>query len=478
MSIFSDILKFFSNFFYLDRGLTQTRSLVMNNKFDDVILFWNEVAIDANKTDFSPTNPDEKIEQGGPTRTSRALAIVHIAMYDAYIGIVGGATYLSYAPDMPKTNALLAAKAAATSAAALTLISLYPRQKGSFLAKQQEFMTMLKGNNPEIDLGIAWGTLVANKILDERKNDGSDKLNDLYTPNTEPGRHRPDPVNPTQGFLGPLWGMVKPFGIDNLLTKVPGIAPPALTSPDYARDYNQVLAMGRDQSSTRTTRQTNVGLYWAYDGPFGIGVPPRLYNQVVRAIAEKENRTEAVNAKLFAMVNVAMADAGIQTWYEKYKYNLWRPVLGIREADAGWGPSGDGDGNHATTGDPYWKPLGSPRTNQQDPSQPSAFTPNFPAYPSGHATFGTTALRVAQHVLGLGNDYRFKFVSDELDGKSVGATGIRPRYEAEMSIAEAIEENVLSRVYLGVHWEFDGREGERNGDEIARLINCSFPNRA
>lgn len=447
---------------------------------NDAILFWNEIAIDANKVDFSGTSSTEMPQQGGPTRTSRALAIVHIAMYDAYIGIVGGSTYLNYAPEMPKTSSVLAAKAAVATAATLTLISLYSRQKDSFLQKQQEFLVALQGDNPELDLGIAWGTLVAHRILNERNNDGSDKSDNLYTPNTEPGRHRPDPINPTQGFLGPLWGKVTPFGIDDLINKVPGIDPPALDSPDYARDYKAVFNLGRDQGGTRTTQQTTIGLYWAYDGAFGIGVPPRLYNQIVRVITIQNNTSEAVNAKLFAMVNIAMADAGIQTWYEKYKYNLWRPVVGIRESDAGWGPSGDGDNNPdpGVVGDPYWSPLGSPRTNQQDPSQPSAFTPNFPAYPSGHATFGTVALRVTQHVLSLCDDYQFRFVSDELDGKSVGATGIRPRYEAELTIAQAIEENVLSRVYLGVHWEFDGREGERNANEIARLINHAFPNRA
>jgi Vanadium chloroperoxidase N-terminal domain len=194
------------------------------NTMNDAILFWNEVASDATKMDFSVSMDPE---QGGPTKTSRALAIVHIAMYDAYVGIFGGAgTYLSYAPATPGTNNLLAARAAVASAATLTLISLYSRQKDALLKKQQEFLMKLKGNNPEIDLGIAWGTLVASRILAERKNDGSDTLNTFYTPNTEPGRHRPDPVNPTQGFLGPLWGKVTPFGINNLTNVVPGIAPP------------------------------------------------------------------------------------------------------------------------------------------------------------------------------------------------------------------------------------------------------------
>lgn len=248
-----------------------------------------------------------------------------------------------------------------------------------------------------------------------------------------------------------------------------------LIKKQYADDYQQVLQKGRDLGSTRTTEETTIGLFWAYDGAFNIGVPPRLYNQVVRAIAMKQGTDEAQNARLFAMVNVAMADAGIQAWYEKYKYNIWRPVVGIREADEGWGPTGDGDGNAGTVGDPYWRPLGSPPTNQPDRTP---FTPNFPAYPSGHATFGTAAIRVAAHELCLSDDYEFNLVSDELDGMAVGATGVRPRHNRKLTIASAIEENILSRIFLGVHWQFDGREGAKNGCEIATLIANNFPSMA
>jgi hypothetical protein len=335
---------------------------------------------------------------------------------------------------------------------------------------------MLNAHVSKVEAGILWGKTVASKMLTARDKDGSDAPDNAYVPSPLPGKHRPDPVNPTQAFLGPLWGNVKPFGIDNLIEKVPGTPPPALDSTAYEKDYNQVYDKGRDQGGTRTPRETTIGLYWAYDGGRNIGVPPRLYNQVVRAIAMKANASEEQNAKLFAMVNVAMADAGIQCWHEKYTYNLWRPILGIQEAGKGWGPTGIGDGNPGTEGDPYWMPLGAPRTNQ--PASPS-FTPNFPAYPSGHATFGTTAMHLTQIFLGLPNDFEFELVSDELNGESVGRGGtVRARYNAKMTIPDAIEENLLSRVYLGVHWQFDGREGKRNGCQIAEMICQSFPARA
>lgn len=441
----------------------------------DAILYWNQVALDAVKADFttndSSVNPSP--EQGGPTRTSRVLAIVHLAMYDAYVGIKGGATYLSYSSsETAGTTDLQAAQAAVASAACLTLLTLFSRQKDTFLKEHEKFVAMLPDHDPKIAKGLAWGLLVAEKMLANRKDDGSSASDAFYAPSTEPARHRPDPLNPAQGFLGPLWGKVKPFGITNLTTQVAGIDPPALNSSAYATDFNEVLNKGRNQGGTRTSAETTIGLFWAYDGARNIGVPPRLYNQVVRAIALKKGASEAENAKLFAMVNVAMADAGIQAWYEKYKYNIWRPVVGIREADAGWGSSGLGDGNAGTSGYPYWVPLGSPATNQ--PAK-SAFTPNFPAYPSGHATFGTAALRVAALALNIPDSFGFSFVSDELDGVAIGATGVRARYTNTLTIASAIEENVLSRVYLGVHWQFDGREGERNGQQIATKIAASFP---
>lgn len=441
----------------------------------DSILHWNQIALDAAKADF--TTSDASInptpQQGGPTRTSRALAIIHIAMYDAYVGVRGGPKYLTYsATETPGTTDLEAAQAAVAAAACLTLISLFGRQRDTFVKAHEKFISMLPDRDPKIAKGLAWGSLVAVKMLANRDNDGSNVPDNFYAPSAEPGRHRADPMDPAQGFLGPLWGKVKPFGIEDLTIKVPGEAPPKMNEQKYTDDFKEVLAKGSSQGSTRTPDETTIGLFWAYDGPRNIGVPPRLYNQVIRAISIKKNASEAENAKLFAMVNIAMADAGIQAWYEKYTYNIWRPVLGIREATAGWGPTGMGDGNSATIGDPYWVPLGAPPTNQP---LKTAATPHFPAYPSGHATFGTAALRIAALVLGLPDSFQFTFVSDELDGTAVGASGVRMRHERKLTISSAIEENVLSRVYLGVHWKFDGLEGQKNGERIAQLINNKFP---
>jgi hypothetical protein len=439
----------------------------------DAILFWNDIALQAVANDFSPAPPDNKVapEQGGPTRTARALAIVHLAMYDAFNSIAADSS--PYVPSkggtlpMPKPGA--SRRAAIGEAAAVTLITLYPRQAQLFQQASQTFFTGLTASPQSIEDGRVQGRGVAEAVLKLRQNDGSSN-NLPYIPSQNAGKHRVDPLNPDQGILTPNWGSVTPFGNPVVLAD----PPPALNSSKYATDYNEVKGKGILTGGTRTPAETTIGLYWAYDGAQKIGVPPRLYNQFVVKVAMAKGNTLAQNARLFALVNMAMADAGIQCWLSKYEYEIWRPVLGVREADAGWGPTGQGDGNSGTAGDPYWLPLGAPRTNE--PGKPSV-TPPFPAYPSGHATFGAASLDVVR--LFYNSDTLppgFTFVSDELDGKSIDRDGsIRTRLARPFStLSGAIQENGDSRVYLGVHWRFDSEGGIKSGKQIAQDIFSHF----
>lgn len=452
---------------------------------NDAILFWNDVALEAARVDFGSATPatPPAPEQPGPTATSRALAIVHLAMHDAYLGTLGQPTYLAYtAAELPAAGNVARARVAAATAACVTLSALFRRQEATFLRRHAEHVASTGASGADVDEGLRWGGVAAARLLADRSNDGSANANGPYAPSTEPYRHRADPNNPGQGFLGAQWGSVRPFCVDGLTSgSVTLTPPPAITSQKYADDFNKVKVMGGVNSPERTPNQTTVALFWAYDGARDIGVPPRLYNQAVRAMADAAagaavpGSREALHARLFAAVNAGMADAGIVAWYEKYTYNIWRPVIGVREADGGWGPSGRGDGNSGTTGDPYWSPLGAPQTNG---SLAQGLTPSFPAYPSGHATFGTVALRLAQVLLGVPSSFRFKFVSEELNGSARGAQGVRVRHEREFTVDQAIQENILSRVYMGVHWEFDGREGEAVGEQLATLIGGRFPARA
>src|SRR5262249_53683274 len=170
-------------------------------------------------------------------------------------------------------------------------------------------------------------------------------------------------------------------------------------------------------------------------------------------IAKLQGTTNAVQlARLLALVNVAMADAGIAIWESKFLYQFWRPIGGIRESDPGTGPTGLGDGNDDTAGDVNFSPLGAPASNAQGPN----FTPPFPSYPSGHAGFGGALFQTLLRFYGT-DDIAFTFVSDEFNGSTKGNDGtVRPLIPRSFtSLSQAEEENGQSRIYLGIHWSFD-----------------------
>ena len=228
--------------------------------------------------------------------------------------------------------------------------------------------------------------------------------------------------------------------------------------------------LGGDGSVTPTVRtedQTIAGIYWAYDGTPSLCAPPRLYNQIAVTIADRMGSDTVGLARLLALANVAMADAGVAIWESKYYYQFWRPVTGIREADPGTGPTGVGDGNPATVGDPTFMPLGAPASNLAGPN----FTPPFPAYPSGHAGFGGALFQTLRRFYGT-DEIAFTFVSDEFDGVTQDNRGtVRPLLPRSFSsLSEAEEENGQSRIYLGIHWAFDKTEGIAQGRRVADYV--------
>lgn len=421
----------------------------------DIIQHWNLLALETIREDYSTMSPteDPSPEQAGPTTTSRAMAMVHIALYDAFEQAEKRPTYYAY-PDCPKLGH--AAQQVAVSVAAHDVLTALYRRQSTRLGREKDRAIAQIGAAAEQGDGEALGARVAKEVLKRRENDGADNPHDITYAPSGPFDHDKDPENCDQGFLSPHWGSVTPFGVDMLIAK---IATTRWDMTRYRRDHIE-LTRGRP-----TAEQVETGLFWAYDGARNIGVPMRLYNQVVHAILAAHGPiTEAKSARLFAVVNVAMADAGIQCWEQKYRERLWRPILGIQR--------------DAHNPDPAWKPQGAPRSNQ--PDQPS-FTPAFPAYPSGHASFGAAALRAAARVLGLRPDFTFEFTSDELNGITQGdRNSPRPNHPKPrtLTIEQALQENLESRVFLEVHWRMDGEEGTRNGLAIADLIAAAFPTRA
>jgi hypothetical protein len=428
----------------------------------DAILFWNEVSIQAHANDH--TGPRTEQEQPGPAFGSRALAIVHAAMYDA-----ANSFYRTRQPYMLQVDGILSVRDAIAGAAHASLSLLYPKRQLSFLKEQLDAF----GINDKIS--FEKGADIGQKTFSKRVNDGSE-LNrtsnpDAFFPNAsfeaaqkssfEEGEHRPDPNNPKQGLYATKWGQVIPFAIKDLLTVIPSKTYPDFVSDHYRKDFNEVKLFGSDISKPRTPEQTEIGIYWAYDGVQKIGTPVRLYNQIARRASELLNLTEEQNARYFLLINLVMADAGIHTWHAKYKHFLWRPIVGIRYDIRGGA-------------DPAWNPLGSPNSNSVGAIN---FTPNFPAYPSGHATFGTAAFTIIKLILrelpnNPGDKFEIRdFVSDEFNGETIdNLTGKpRPKRPRSFTLDKAIQENLESRIYLGVHWRFDGDEGERVGKEIAAI---------
>lgn len=430
---------------------------------------WNEVAIDMSGLDHTPVAPGETRafgEQYGPTRASRAMAIVHLAIFEAVNAIVGD--YQSYLglPPAPHSTSM---DAAIAQAAHDTLVALFPSQQASCDAQLAEDLSQIPEGQAKAK-GIALGQRAAAAILALRANDGSQHAEPLlgieFFTGEQPGEWRQDPISQIPLALGAYWGDVKPFVLRSAHQfRVP--PPPTLDSAEYATAFAEVQRLGGDGVVTpteRTAEQTAIGLYWAYDGTPSLCAPPRLYNQIAMTIAEQMSSDVVELARLLALVNVAMADAGIAIWESKYYYEFWRPVTGIREAEEGTGPTGAGDGNPATVGDPTFTPLGAPASNLAGPN----FTPPFPAYPSGHAGFGGALFQILRRFYGTDN-IAFTFVSDEFNGVTVDNTGqVRPLLPRSFrSLSEAEEENGQSRIYLGIHWEFDKTEGIRQGRRVA-----------
>src|SRR5579885_3665838 len=255
----------------------------------DVVLEWNTNALNAVANDFS--DPNNSPEQGGPTKTSRALAMVHAAMFDASNSIDGSCRpYLISVPFSQGASL----DAAVARAAHDVLCSLYTRQKSAF--DQQLAQTLQRVPNGVAKVqGQLVGAICAQVLLANRTGDGSTD-NTQYVPGTLPGQHRVDPLHPNQGFLGYKWGDVKPFAIRSV-DDFPIAAPPALASTDYADAFNEIKDIGAKDSTSRTQDQTTIGIFWGYDGTPHLGTPPRMYNQIVAVIAQQQKNTPVQNAR-------------------------------------------------------------------------------------------------------------------------------------------------------------------------------------
>jgi hypothetical protein len=213
-------------------------------------------------------------------------------------------------------------------------------------------------------------------------------------------------------------------------------APPSLKSFAWAADFNLVKAIGSANSRVRTPKQTETAKFWGY-GP-GSSTPPGHWNQVAQAVLRSRTTSIEENSRLFALLNIAMADAGIVSWDCKYVFNFWRPIAAIREAAT--------DGNSLTTADPNWTPL--------------LETPPFPEYTSGHSTFSAAAAVALAHF----------FKTDRMPF-TVGSDDLPTVQRSYERFSEAAIESGLSRIYGGIHFMAANIYGLSTGTSVGLYVS-------
>ena len=437
----------------------------------DRLFMWNEIALDTTAIDHTPVQPGETRvfgEQYGPARASRAMAIIHIAMFEAVNAVTQ--RYQSYTNLAPVFGDVSPDYAIAQSAHD-ALVFLYPSQKDRLDAMLDADVARIARRAAGLAAGQALGVAAARSIIVLRAADGSQipdpRAGGPFTLMGGVGHWSPDPVSKLSLYLGAFWGEVRPFALTSSNQYRPP-PPPALTDPEYTAAFKQVEAKGGDPRfgtpTDRTAAETIEGIYWSYDGTPALCAPPRLYNQIARAIVLQHGLLQhgldrlPEAARMLAMINTAMADAAIAAWEAKWHYQFWRPVTAIRSPQQ--------DGNAVVTPDPDWVPLGAQATNTRGPN----FTPPFPAYVSGHAAIGGALFEIMRHY--YPDATPFTFVSDEWNGLNKDINGyprpLRPLYF--VSFTEAERQNAESRVFLGVHWRFDSDQGILVGHHVADWV--------
>jgi membrane-associated phospholipid phosphatase len=390
----------------------------------NVIQEWNELALSTVKD-----------SRTGPPPTTRMLAMMHTAMYNAVNGV--GQSANSQYGAAPTIAGGVNREIAAAKAARDILATAYPDRAAIFDAKLAATTARFAGDST-VGASLNFGAAQANHIIAMRANDGFGAAYS-YVPSTGMGTYG------NYQFTGPNQTTAKfqefaamtPWTMSSVSQFRPG-PPPTLTSQQYAEEYAQVKALGGINSIVRTAEQTQIARFWAA-GP-GTVTPPGMWNQIASGIAADRNLTLEASAQLFAKLNMGLADAAIGAWDAKAIYDNWRPVTGIR--------MGDLDGNPLTLGDPNWTSLIN--------------APEFQAYVSGHSTFSATGATILAQF--FGTDQMCFEVTDE-------AGNVR----SFASIWAAAQEAGMSRIYGGIHWMSDNTAALTLGQAIAmNLFNQQF----
>jgi hypothetical protein len=363
-----------------------------------------------------------EVARQGPYVAPRSFAMVQGAVYDA-VNAIAGTPYQPYL-IAPRTHRGDSADAAVATAAHRVLVSLFPAQVASLDAMYAESLAAIPDGRGKTG-GIAVGTRTADAMIASRAGDGAFDPADAWTTGTAPGVWRPTP--PTNASDGAWVGSQRSFVIPrNDMFRTAG--PPALTSRQYARDLNEVQAIGGATSTVRTQDQTEAAIWW-HDR--------RLAEwEIKRQLAETQHLSTLQTARMFAMADIANADSLVACFNEKKHWSFWRPVTAVQEAA--------NDGNPATTGDPTWMPL--------------LVTPPFPDYTSGHTCSTATIMATLRAFFGR-DDIPFSAYSAD--------SGTTRSFD---SFSAALEEVVEARVWGGVHFRSADEQGVKIGNGVAWYV--------
>jgi len=381
----------------------------------DQVIQWNRTLLQILQTPGA---------QPATIHPTRSMAIVHLAIYDAVNAIRGGhAPYLVlHAPRSASPDA------AAAAAAHTALLSLFPSQQSVIDAKFQDSLSQI-GGGAHVRQGIRVGKEAANAILAARAEDGSDSTPPVFVPQSGPGEYQLTPPN----FKQPVftnWPNVRPFALETGDQFRPP-PPPAVTSPRYTTDFDEIKSLGEINSSTRSAEQTDIGRFW------GAAPVQNVWNQIAQTAGMSFDNSLEQNARMFALLDTSLADGVIALYDSKYAYHRWRPVTAVQTAD--------NDGNPDATGDPNWTPL--------------AVTALDPSYAGAHAEISQSAAAILRDFFG----------TDRLDFSLTNPSlpGIVRSFQ---SFSQASDEAAASRIYAGQHFRYDEDAGQALGDEVGDFV--------
>jgi hypothetical protein len=363
--------------------------------------------------------------------STRSFAMMHAAIYDAVNAIER--TGKPYLVPLTSVSPSASQDAAAAAAAHSVLVALYPSFQAMLDAQLQQSLAQVP-DGADKTAGISIGETVAERLVALRSTDGSDAQPIPFVFGTAPGDYQSTPPNFPKQPQFTHWSRVTPFALEHADQFRPG-PPPALTSQAYSNDLNEVQALGIANGTTSSPDQALTGRFWN-------GAIQNYWNEITQTTVLEKNLTTAQSARLFAQLDITLADSVIAFYDAKYTYNFWRPVSAIRSADT--------DNNPYTVADPNWLP------------EVGNTTPD-PSYPGAHAVISAAAATVLTSFL----------KQDQLDltVTSEVLPGVERTFQ---NLSAAADEATLSRIFAGVHFRSDLTTGQALGRAVAEFVVANF----